>query len=159
MSIIPELLSLVKTTAPIVASALGSPIAGVAVSLIASAFGIKGNDQNAIVNAIKSDPDAAFKLKELEYTHAEELKKIASTDFQTAVSDKMNAREYSKQYIGFMKYMAAMVTIGFFIALFMCFLPQLNISDPEKQILLVFIGVLTSKFQTIIDYFFGSSNK
>ena len=159
MSILPELLKVVESSSPAIATALGGPLAGIAMTLVANLFGIKSTDQTSILNAIQTDPDAALKLKTLEYSHAEELKKISSIDFSTSITDKMDARRNSSQYANFLKYMAAMVTIGFFCTLYLCFISTSTVNEPEKQILLVFVGVLTSKWQTIIDFFYGSSNK
>jgi len=52
--------------------------------------------------------------------------------------------------------MAYLVTLGFFAALFLLFMPwQLN--GDEKNLLSMLVGMLASKWQTIIDFFFGSS--
>jgi len=56
----------------------------------------------------------------------------------------------------FLKNMAYLVTLGFFAALFLLFMPwQLN--GDEKNLLSMLVGMLASKWQTIIDFFFGSS--
>lgn len=155
-----EISAIVKTSAPLLASALGSPVAGIALSLISSAFGLSQDaSADEVFEKIKASPDSKLKLKQIEFDHYESLKKIESSDFQAVISDKKDAREKSLQYKAFIMLLAFFVTVGFFSAIYLCLLAKVNLAEPEKQILLVFVGVLTSKWQTIIDFFFGSSNK
>lgn len=151
-----EILPVVGKAAPLLGSVLGTPLAGVAISLIAKAFGVNPNDINAVASALNSDPETAIKLKTVEYEHAETLAKIASTDYSTEVDDRKNARQFSGLYKDFMRHMAYLVTFGFFSALFLLFMP-LNIGVEEKNLLSMLVGMLASKWQTIIDFFFGSS--
>jgi hypothetical protein len=151
-----DLLPLVAKSAPLLGTVLGSPLAGVAVSLIASAFGVDPKNVTALTSLLSSSPDASLKLKELEFQHCEMLTKIASTDYATEVDDRKDARQYGVQYKDFMRHMAYLVTIGFFAALFALFL-NLNVTGEEKNLLSMLVGMLASKWQTIIDFFFGSS--
>lgn len=56
----------------------------------------------------------------------------------------------------FLKNMAYLVTFGFFCALFLLFFPW-ALGGDEKNLLSMLVGMLASKWQTIIDFFFGSS--
>ena len=75
-----ELLGLVKNIAPSIATALGSPLAGMAVSALAERFGVE-DEVEAVTKAIKSDPEAAIKLKQLELDK-----------FKAVLADKDSAR-------------------------------------------------------------------
>jgi hypothetical protein len=152
-----DVLTLVSKAAPLLGSVLGTPLAGIAISLIAHAFGVDSKNLTNLTNVMRNDPEAAIKLKTLEYEHAEVLAKVASSDFATEVSDKKDARQYSVIYKDFLRHMAYMVTVGFFLALFMMFIP-LHISAEEKNLLSMLVGMLASKWQTIIDFFFGSTH-
>jgi hypothetical protein len=151
-----EIIPIVGKAAPLLASVLGSPLAGVAVSLIAQAFGIRSQDVAELAHTISGDPDATRKLEAIEYAHEEMLQKIASTDYATEVDDKKNARQYGGMYKDFMRNFAYLVTMGFFVALFLLFIP-LNLGAEEKNLLSMLVGMLASKWQTIIDFFYGSS--
>ena len=59
------LLNLLKGIAPAVATAVGGPLGGLAVSAIASKFGVEDSVE-AVAKAIAGDPDAALKLAELD---------------------------------------------------------------------------------------------
>lgn len=152
-----DLFPLVNKSAPLLAGVLGSPLAGVAVSLIANAFGANTQDIRTLVETINNDPDCDAKLKQAELTHAETLMKINSDNFALQVQDKQDARKYAGQYKDFLRHLAYLVTFGFFGALLMVFFP-LEISPEEKNLLSLLVGMLASKWQTIIDFFFGSSS-
>lgn len=58
-----------------------------------------------------------------------------------------------------LKQLAMVTTIGFFLALLMLFYPLTQISSSEEQLISMLIGMLVSKWQTIIDFYFGSSHQ
>lgn len=88
-----ELVSYVSKIAPLLGSVLGSPLAGVAVSMIGNAFGVKTTDPDNLLKLLLADPDAMLKLKELELKHQETLLQIEAQNFQSAISDKDSARK------------------------------------------------------------------
>ena len=146
----------VAKAAPILAGALGGPAAGLAVGLIANLFGADPKNTDDIIQKMSQDPNATIKLKELELQNIKELKALDSKNFQMEVEDRKDAREKNNPfYCQFMKHMAYFITIGFFGALFLLFFPQVNLNSEEKQILSLLIGMLASKWQTIIDFFYG----
>jgi hypothetical protein len=153
-----KILPVVSKVAPLLGSVLGTPLAGVAISLMSQAFGVNPSDLNALNNAISESPEAAIKLKTLEYEHAETLAKIASTDYDTEVEDRKDARELAKtvDYKDFLRHMAYIVTAGFFCALLLLFCP-IPINPQGRELLSMLVGMLVSKWQTIIDFFYGSS--
>jgi len=63
-----DLGEMIADFAPLLGKLLPIPGAGIAGSLIASAFGTK-NEPSAIASAIKADPNAALKLAEIENTN------------------------------------------------------------------------------------------
>jgi hypothetical protein len=68
--ILGEAFPIVQRVAPIIATALGSPIAGSAtmfgLNLLASAFGVNPSNIKSLENAIVTDPDAESRLGDLE---------------------------------------------------------------------------------------------
>jgi hypothetical protein len=152
------LLKTVEKFAPILASTLGGPLAGIVVSLLANIFHVDAKNIPSLNDAIASDSEAGIKLKKLEYDHFETLTKIASTDYSTEVSDKMDARKWAALYKNFIRHMAYVVTFGFFGTLLIMFMP-IPFNHNERELLSMLVGVLGSKWQTIIDFFYGSSHK
>lgn len=152
------IIGIVSKIAPVLGSVLGSPLAGVGISLISQALGLSASSAHGIVDALAHDPEAVAKLKELEFNHAETLEKIAQQFYTTEVDDRKDARQYGVQYKDFMRHMAYLVTIGFFGALSFLFLP-LPLGANEHDLILVLIGMLASKWSTVIDFFYGSSSQ
>lgn len=58
----------------------------------------------------------------------------------------------------FLRHMAYLVTIGFFGSLIMLFLP-ITVTNTQRELLSMLIGMLASKWQTIIDFYYGNSKK
>ncbi len=155
-----SLLNIVSKSAPLLGTVLGMPgWAGIGLSLIAKAFGLNSNDQNDIMQAISGTEDAESKLKQIETSNAPVLAEIAMKNFALETADKQSAREYGDHYKEFLKAMAIIVTIGFFGALGMVFTIGTGINEIEKELLCILLGMLASKWQTIIDFFYGASKK
>lgn len=92
MNLTDEISSVVGKSAPLLGSVLGSPLAGIAISLVSSIFHANTNDIKDILDKIKDDPEASLKLKTLELQHQESLQKILATNYQTEVDDRKSAR-------------------------------------------------------------------
>lgn len=153
-----KILPIVSKAAPLLGAVLGTPLAGFGLSLIAQAFGVNSKNLDAISSALSTTPDAEIKLKTLEYDHAETLEKIASQNYITEVDDRKNARQNGVLYKDFLRHMAYLVTAGFFGALLLLFSP-VHLDPDGRELLSMLVGMLVSKWQTIIDFFYGSSRK
>jgi hypothetical protein len=151
-----DLAMAVAKSAPILAGVLGSPFASVGLSLLGSIFGIHTKDAEDLLTKIHGDPEAAAKMAKLEFEHSEALAKLANESYATEVQDRIDARQYGEQYKEFMKKLAIWVTVGFFAALCLLFVPG-DIGQQNMQLLSMLVGMLASKWQTIIDFFYGSS--
>lgn len=66
--------------------------------------------------------------------------------------------EIAKTPNSFLRVMAYLVTLGFFGALLLLFLP-ITVSSTQRELLSMLIGMLASKWQTIIDFYYGGSKK
>ena len=76
-----ELLGILRGLAPSVATAVGGPLGGLAVTALASKFGV-ADDVAAVAKAIAGDPDAATKLAEIDLRQ-----------FQAESEDRDSARQ------------------------------------------------------------------
>lgn len=161
MSAIESIISLVKTSSPLVATALGSPLAGIALSLLGNAFGSKSKSPDEILNLLQNDPQYALKIKQIEIDHEFELAKLASDDFKTEVSDRMNARtlEMEKEKLGIHDYtpiiLAYVLTMGVFLSLLFLFL--YGIPEENREIIYSIISSMMTIWVAAMSYYFGSS--
>jgi hypothetical protein len=143
-----------KTIAPTVATALGGPLAGMAVSAVAKAIGCDPDEVQGIIssNKLTAEQVASIQLAELE------LKKQAQSmnlDFAKLIAeDKKSARDMqiaTKSWIP--PVLAMSVTIGFFGILAGLMYGQIQ-HAPQIDIML---GALGTAWTGIISFYFGSS--
>ena len=143
-----------KTIAPTIATALGGPLAGMAVSAVAKAIGCEPEQVQDVISSGKLDATqvAAIQMAELE------LKKQAQAmnlDFaKLSAEDKKSARDMqiaTKSWIP--PVMAVGVTCGFFGILAGLMYGQIQ-HAPQIDIML---GSLGTAWTGIISFYFGSS--
>lgn len=93
MSLSENLINVVSKSAPVLGAALATPLAGIGISLLASLFGADPKNTDDLLERIQNDPNAAIKIKTLEFEHQEALEEIASTNFKNEVDDRKSARQ------------------------------------------------------------------
>ena len=144
-----------KQIAPTIATCLGGPLAGLAVTAISKALGIDENKVNDTIQSNKLDADqiAAIKQAELELqTKAQEL----GLNFETlAVQDRASARDMQKSTNSIIPpVLSILVTVGFFgilVGLMTGKVPS------DNQALMIMLGSLGTAWTGIIAFYFGSS--
>ena len=143
-----------KTIAPTIATALGGPLAGMAVSAVAKAIGCSPDEVQDVISSGKltSEQVASIQLAELE------LKKQAQSmnlDFAKLIAeDKKSARDMqiaTKSWIPAL--LAVFVTIGFFGILLGLMTEHFKTSDA----LMLMLGSLATAWTGVMAFYFGSS--
>ena len=153
---------LVASVAPMIGTALGGPLGGSAVAAIAAAFGIAGDDEQAVAAAVanatpeqllalrSADHDFKAKMAELGFKNEQELARLSVEDRSSARSREISIKDKTPAVLAFV------VTIGFFgILAFM-----LVQSPPEgaRDVLNIMLGALATAWISIVAYYFGSSS-
>jgi hypothetical protein len=82
---------LVGQSAPLLGTLIGGPAGATVGALLSTALGVE-NTPKSIEEAIKNDPSALIKLKELELTHKVELENLAFKTLDVELADKQDAR-------------------------------------------------------------------
>ena len=143
-----------KTIAPTIATALGGPLAGMAVSAVAKAIGCSPDEVQDVISSGKltSEQVASIQLAELE------LKKQAQSmnlDFAKLLAeDKKSARDMqiaTKSWIPAL--LAVFVTLGFFGILLGLMTDHFKTSDA----LMLMLGSLATAWTGVMAFYFGSS--
>jgi plasmid maintenance system antidote protein VapI len=143
-----------KTIAPTIATALGGPLAGMAVSAVAKAIGVSPDEVQDIISSGKltAEQVASIQLAELE------LKKQAQSmnlDFAKLIAeDKQSARNMqiaTKSLIPAL--LAVFVTLGFFGILLGLMTEHFKTSDA----LMLMLGSLATAWTGVMAFYFGSS--
>lgn len=143
-----------KTVAPTIATALGGPLAGMAVSAVAKAIGVSPDEVQDVISSGKltAEQVASIQIAELE------LKKQAQSmnlDFAKLIAeDKQSARDMqiaTKSWIPAL--LAVFVTIGFFGILLGLMTEHFKTSDA----LMLMLGSLATAWTGVMAFYFGSS--
>ncbi|MEZ6852100.1 hypothetical protein [Halodesulfovibrio aestuarii] len=156
--------SIVAKGAPILGAALGGPvgaIAGAAGSLVASLFGCEDSPE-AVEKAIKQNPDALLKLKELEARENARMLQWKQAQLNAEIVDRDSARERDTKITQIkggntradvLAYLSIIALIGVVAALFMFPVPD----GSARDLLLVLTGCLINIVKDVYGFEFGSS--
>lgn len=155
-----DLAPIISKFAPLLGSALGGPIGGIAATLISNLFGTTNPDE--INTALATHPDAGIKLKELELQHKAELLQIESTREKQDDDDRKSARDREEDVIkltgkyDWVQHLCALILVfGFFV---MCgMIAADHLDEKDHDLLYMLLGVLGTNFTQIYQYYFGSS--
>jgi plasmid maintenance system antidote protein VapI len=144
-----------KQIAPTVASALGGPLAGMAVSAISKAIGVDEDKVSDLIkdNKLTAEQIAQVKLAEIELQ--KQAQELGLNFEKLAVEDRKSAREMQATTRSIVPpALAAIVTIGFFGILAMMMFGKVDGNNPT---ILMMLGSLSTAWTGIIAYYFGSS--
>ena len=150
--------TVVGAVAPVLATALGGPLAGVAAQAISNAVlgkhdgtpdevaaAIASGGPDVLLKIKQADNDFALKLKELDI----DLEKIAQGDRASARDMRIRSGDWTASIL------AGFITVGFFGILWL--LLHDSIPPDGHDVLLVMIGSLGTAWTSIVSFFYGSS--
>lgn len=148
---------IIAAVAPTLATALGGPLAGMAVKTIAAGLGKPDASEQEIAEMVASgDPQTLLRLREID---TEFQKHMASLDVdleRIAAEDRSNARQREIQLRDYTpSILASTITIGFFGTL--SFMLMHGKPDTGGDALLVMLGSLGTAWAGVVSYYFGSS--
>jgi hypothetical protein len=144
-----------KQIAPTVATALGGPLAGMAISAVSKAIGVDEDKVGDLIkdNKLTAEQIAQVKLAEIELQ--KQAQELGLNFEKLAVDDRKSAREMQAATRSIVPpALAAIVTVGFFGILVMMLLGKVDSNNPA---ILMMLGSLGTAWTGIIAYYFGSS--
>jgi hypothetical protein len=144
-----------KQIAPTIATAMGGPLAGMAVSAISKAIGVDESKVGDLIsnNKLTADQIAQVKLAEIELQ--KQAQDLGLNFEELAVDDRKSAREMQVATRSWVPpLLAASVTVGFFSILGMMLMGKVDSNNPA---ILMMLGSLGTAWTGIIAYYFGSS--
>ena len=148
-----ELISMVKGFAPGIATVLGGPLAGMAVTALSKQLDVK-DEVDAVLQAINKDPEAEAKIKQLEHEKFKAIlaDKNSAREREVAISSSANAPLLNKIVTPAL----ALGVVGLSFLLF-AVLIFVDVKPEAKDILIYILGVLSAAVTQILSYYFGSS--
>ncbi len=145
-----------KQIAPTVATALGGPLAGMAISAVSKAIGV---DEDKVGDLIKDNKLTAEQIAQVKVAEIELQKQAQELGLNFAkleVDDRKSARDMQMATRSWVPpLLAAAVTIGFFTILAMMLFGKMSAAD--NTALTMMLGSLGTAWTGIIAYYFGSS--
>lgn len=154
---------IIGTAAPWLATALGGPLAGQAVSAIASAMGLKSDAkiddiQKALAaGQLTGDQLVAMKQAELQFQQAmtqagfqqvKDLESIAEQDRDSARKREMTVQDWTPRVLAYL-------IVGGFMA--MAYAVLFRKTAVDSALAGTVIGYLSAKAEQVASYYFGSS--
>ena len=147
-----NLLNLLKSVAPSLATVVAGPLGGAAVKAMADKFGV-ADSVESVAKAIAGDPEAAMKLAEIDLKQFElENEDRASARHMQEVA-LMQSDTFSKHFIYWFAWFWAVASCSYFAAV--TFIPMPKENTHFADIILGFL--LGTAVATIISFFYGSS--
>lgn len=145
--------------APSIATALGGPIAGMAVTAIEKACGLDPTgDKTAALQAVaNATPDQILALKKVDNDFAVQMRQLDIDLVKISASDRDSARKRevdTKDWTP--KVLAIGLTVGFFGLL--SFLIGHEPPAGSRDVLNIMLGSLGAGWGTMVAYYFGASN-
>ena len=149
-----KILGLVKDYAPALATALGSPLAGAAVSAIASKLGVEDTVE-AVTSALQTaSPEQMAKLQDIDVKKLE----LANADRDSARKAHMeiatNANVHILEKLTMPILALGTVALAFLLIGVLLFI---NIPDSQENIIIFALGFITSAATQVLSFYFGSS--
>jgi hypothetical protein len=143
-----------KQIAPTIATALGGPLAGLAVEAVSKAIGIDPKDVTQTIAEGKLSADQIAQIKTAEIAMAARAQEMGLDFEKIAVDDRKSARQMQSTTQSWIPgIMAIAVTLGFFGILIGLMTEHFKTSDA----LMLMLGSLGTAWTGIIAFYFGSS--
>jgi hypothetical protein len=153
--------NILGTVAPTIATALGGPLAGMAVRSLAGVLGLSEDtpEDKVYEKIAKANPETLLKLKELETNFKLQMKQLEIDVISLDTNDRSNARsrEINTQD-NTNKYLAYFILIVYaFIQIWLVVSGQ-TLPAEMREIIMRTLGTLDAIIGVIFSYYFGSSN-
>jgi hypothetical protein len=151
---------IVGTVAPGIATALGGPLAGLAVKAIGGALGLgEGASEEAVAAAVTgANPDQLLALRQADQAFKIKMRELGVDLERIAAADRASAREVAKVNMLPHMVLSAVYTVGYFMMLYFFMTGSVEISSSLKTEFSIVLGVMTAAQTMIMQFWFGSSS-
>lgn len=152
--------SAIGAIAPTVATALGGPLAGLAVDAVGSAFGWTDATKEKVEEAFSKGQlsgDQILALKQAEIALVAQEKELGFKFAELEFRDRQGARDMQTATRSLMPaILSALVTLGYFSILIGMMRGALKVDD--SQALLIMLGSLGTAWGAVMAFWFGSTH-
>lgn len=149
----------IKTLAPLLGTALGSPLGGAAAAFIADKLGVQEKTVEAVskvLNDGKLTPEQIVSIKQAELDFQKFLEGNKIKLEEIAAADRGSARDLLKTTRSYVPATLTFgITIGYFVVLIGMMLKLFEVSD--SQVMLIMLGQLGTAWGVTIAFWFGTT--
>jgi len=153
--------STLATVAPAIATALGGPLAGVAVSMAGKALGLgEGATESDVEAAVLSgNPDVLVRLREVNTQFERDMKALDIDLERIHAGDRLSARDLAKTKGTFVQTALTVLFCSVFAVLMgQIFTGQEVVHSSMRDIANFLLGTLTGILMQQMNFWFGSSS-
>lgn len=149
--------SVVRTVAPGIATALGGPLAGMAVKALGDAIGLDAATEETIAAAIKgATPGDLLKVKQAEQEFQVKMRALDIDLVKIAAGDRDSARQRESAVKDETpKILAAVVVVVW--CLIQWHLINNSVPDDMRELVMRVLGTLDASLMMVLAYYFGAS--
>jgi hypothetical protein len=140
--------------APSIATALGGPLAGLAVTAISKALGIDEKDVQKTIETGKLSAEQMMSLKQAEIELQAKAQELGLNFETLATQDRKSARDMQ---ISTKSIIPAVLAIGVTIGFFAILVGLMTDNVTKSDALLLMLGSLGTAWTAIVSFYFGSS--
>ena len=158
MDLLKQFGPLLGQIAPTIATALGGPLAGIAVKTLSSVlFGHENGSEEEISAAMaNASPDQLAALKKIDADFKAHMKELDIDLERIAAGDRDSARQMQMANRDWVpKVLAVVITLGFFGILIWMLLNGMPKTGTEA--LLMMLGALGTAWTGVVNFYYGSS--
>jgi hypothetical protein len=149
---------LLGQVAPSIATALGGPLAGVAVRTLSNAlFGHEDGTEQQVSDALAAaTPDQLAAIKKIDADFKVQMKSLDIDLERISAGDRDSARQMQRETKDWTpKALAFCITFGFFGAL--VWILVFGIPKTGTEVLLMMLGSLSTSWTGVVQFYYGSS--
>lgn len=147
-------MSWLEQIAPGIATALGGPLAGLAVTAISKALGIDEKDVQNTIESGKLTSDQLASIKQAEIELQKQANELGLDFEKLATDDRKSARDMQ---VATKSYIPAVLAIGVTIGFFGILVGLMTDNVTKSDALLLMLGSLGTAWTAIVSFYFGSS--
>jgi hypothetical protein len=156
-----DFVSIIKTVAPWIGTALGGPLGGLAVEAAASALGLNDRTADAVKQAISGvTPDQMLALKKADQEFALQMQALGfknEADLEAiAAGDRDSARKMQTATQSFVPALLTCFVVGAFTATLILLL-KFDVPGTNRDIVVYMIGQLSGGFTSALAFWLGTT--
>ena len=147
-----DLIGLLKSVAPALATAVAGPLGGAAVTAIASKLGVSDSVEE-VAKAIAGDPAVAQKLQELELEYAKLAQENTANARAMQIAALQQADAFSKRFVAYLSAFWSIMAVSYIGFVTFVDIPEKNLRFVDT-ILGFMLGTVVA---TVLNFWLGSS--